>query len=216
MELPNGNECTTKPRRCCRKLANQSMVATKLFTDTPAARHILTCLHRSHSTDDRCARPKLVIHPRVMFHLAPHSTLNIGTSSLSPTSPELLSSSYPNPDLLSAHAIVHCEDPRRDGTSTEFHFSTVRRKVAIQLQGDPSCPSGVAMFNRAMYGTEDAAQCFDLCCERTMKKLDYNIGVFNPCLYKHPVKDISALRHTVTTLGRSQHGLRLLKANIYL
>ena len=31
MELPNGNECTTKPRRCCRTLANPSMVGTKPF-----------------------------------------------------------------------------------------------------------------------------------------------------------------------------------------
>ena len=29
MELPNGNECTTKPKRCCRKLANPSMVDTR-------------------------------------------------------------------------------------------------------------------------------------------------------------------------------------------
>ena len=28
-----------------------------------------------------------------------------------------------------------------------------------------------------------------------MEKMDYNIGVFNPCLYKHPVEDISVLRH---------------------
>ena len=28
-----------------------------------------------------------------------------------------------------------------------------------------------------------------------MEKLDYNIGVFNPCLYKHPVTVISVLRH---------------------
>ena len=28
-----------------------------------------------------------------------------------------------------------------------------------------------------------------------MEKLDYNIGVFNPCLYKHIVKDVSVLRH---------------------
>ena len=31
MELPSGNEFTTKPRRCCRKLANPSMVVTKQF-----------------------------------------------------------------------------------------------------------------------------------------------------------------------------------------
>ena len=51
------------------------------------------------------------------------------------------------------------------------------------------------MLNRAMYGTKDAAQCFDSYCERTMEKLDYNIGVFNPCLYTHPIKDVSVLRH---------------------
>ena len=51
------------------------------------------------------------------------------------------------------------------------------------------------MLNRAMCGTKDAAQCFDSYCDRTMEKLDYNIGVFNPCLYKHPVKDVSVPRH---------------------
>ena len=30
--------------------------------------------------------------------------------------------------------------------------SPVRRKVAIRMQGDPSCPSGVAMLTCAMYG----------------------------------------------------------------
>ena len=31
MELPNGNECTTRPRRCSRQLAKASMVVTKPF-----------------------------------------------------------------------------------------------------------------------------------------------------------------------------------------
>ena len=83
-----------------------------------------------------------------------------------------------------------------DISRAHFH-SPVRRKAAIRMQGDPSyhAHSGIAMPNRAMHGTKDAAQCFDLYFERTMENLDYNIGVFNPCLYKHPVKDISVLRH---------------------
>ena len=28
-----------------------------------------------------------------------------------------------------------------------------------------------------------------------MEKLYYSIGVFNPCLYKHAVKDLKVLRH---------------------
>ena len=70
----------------------------------------LQSLHKSHSTNawvhwlkgplgSSLSRPqKSVIHPRVMFHLASHSTLNTSTSSLSLTSPVLLSSSSPNPD----------------------------------------------------------------------------------------------------------------------
>ena len=70
---------------------------------------------------------KTFTHPRVMFHLAPHNTLNTSTSSLSPSSPVLLSSSSLNPDLLSTHPFIHCGDPRQDCTSTEFHSSTKRR-----------------------------------------------------------------------------------------
>ena len=47
------------------------------------------------------------------------------TSSLSLTSPVLLSSFSPDPDLLSTHLFIHCEDPLQDGTSTEFHSSTL-------------------------------------------------------------------------------------------
>ena len=79
--------------------------------------------------------------------------------------------------------------------SRAHYHSPVRRKVAIRMQSDPSCPSGIAMLNRAMNGTKDAAQCFDSYCERTMEKLDHSIGVFSPCLYKHPVKDVSVGRH---------------------
>ena len=59
-----------------------------------------------------------------MFHFAPQGTLNTSTSSLPPTSLVLLSSSSPNADLLSTHPLIDCDDPRRDGTSTEFHSST--------------------------------------------------------------------------------------------
>ena len=55
----------------------------------------------------RIVRPEYVIHPRVMFHLAPHCILNTSTSSLSPASLVLLSSSTPNPGLLSPIPLFH-------------------------------------------------------------------------------------------------------------
>ena len=66
-----------------------------------------------HSTDDMCAwlkfelRPKRCFHPRVMFHFAPHSTLNTSTSSLLLTSPVLNSPTSPTPDLLFTHPLTH-------------------------------------------------------------------------------------------------------------
>ena len=94
-----------------------------------------------------------------------------------------------------------------DISRAHFH-SPVRRKVAIRMHGDPSFPSGIAMLKRAMYGTKDAAQCFDSYCERTMEKLNYNIDVFNLCLYKHLVEDVKHLlvKH-IATLGPRHNSL---------
>ena len=51
------------------------------------------------------------------------------------------------------------------------------------------------MLNRVMHGTKDAAQCFDMYCERTMEQLNYRVGVFNPCLFRRAVNDLSVFRH---------------------
>ena len=76
----------------------------------------------------------------------------------------------------------------------KFGHILQRERPTLIVGSLRSCPSGVAILNRAMYGTKDAAWCFNLYCERTMEKLDNNILVFNPCLYKHSVKDISVIR----------------------
>ena len=116
--------------------------SSEIVTDTLPARHIFTCTVIEQITQHRwhvcmaqvwVAHPKWVIHPRVMCRLAPHSTLNTSTSSLSPTSLVLLSSSSPNPDLLSTHPPIHCEDPRQDGTSTEYPSSTGYQPKRIEL-----------------------------------------------------------------------------------
>ena len=96
---------------------------SQVFTDTPAERHIFTCTviaqlaqHSSHDFSwlkvKGLCLPKTIAHPRIMSHPPPHCTLNTSTSSLSPTSPVLLSSSTLNPDLLSPAPFIH-KDPRR-------------------------------------------------------------------------------------------------------
>ena len=77
----------------------------------------------------RIVRPEDVIHPRVMFHLAPRCTLNTCTSSLSPASPVLLSSPTPNPDLLSPIPLFQ----RQECSSLEHKSSTGYDPNRIEL-----------------------------------------------------------------------------------
>ena len=94
--------------------------------------------HRTHSTDDMCTmaqvvRRKTFLHPRVMSRPLLHATPSTSSPSLSSTSPVLLSSSSPNPDLWSTYPSIHCEDPRQDGTSTEYPSSTGYEPKRIEL-----------------------------------------------------------------------------------
>ena len=54
-----------------------------------------------------------------------------------------------------------------DISRAHFH-SPVRKKVAIRMQGDPSCPSGIAMLNRAIGRLRS----------RVLRQCDRCIGVF--------------------------------------
>ena len=77
--------------------------------DHPAQMHVCNGSRTSFA-------PRTSLHPRVMSHTLLHTS----SPSLSSTSLVLLSSS-PNPDLFSTCPIIHCEDPRQDVTSTEYH-----------------------------------------------------------------------------------------------
>ena len=68
-----------------------------------------------------------------MVHPLLHATLSTSSPSLSSTSLGLLSSSSPNPDLLSTYPLIHCEDPLQDGTSTEYPSSTGYEPKRIEL-----------------------------------------------------------------------------------
>ena len=67
-----------------------------------------------------------------------HATMSTSSPSLSSTSLVLLSSSSRNSDLLSTYPILHCEDPRQDGTSTEdqlLHRARAQKDRAQQDAG---------------------------------------------------------------------------------
>ena len=114
----------------------------EMQTDTPAARHIFHMY--SHCTD-HTARMHMymaqvwVCVPKIGHPSTRHVSFcasqytDTSTSSLSPASPVLRSSSSPIPDLLSTRPFIHCEDPRKDGTSTEFQSPTGYEPKRIEL-----------------------------------------------------------------------------------
>ena len=46
-----------------------------------------------------------------------------------------------------------------------------------------------------MYGTKDAAQCFDVASENTMTAMKFTTGTFSPCLYHSSASDMSVSTH---------------------
>ena len=77
-------------------------------------------LHRSHSTDDMCARIKMSCGPKIG-----HSSTRHVSPCASQYTEHLHKSSLTNLScvtvvLLSTYPLIHCGDPRQDGTSTEL------------------------------------------------------------------------------------------------
>ena len=82
-----------------------------------------------------------------------------------------------------------------DISRAHFH-SAARRKTVIRTPlEDTGYPSGFALLDESMYGTKDAAQCFDVACENAIAQMGYTIGLFSPCLYLHKTKNVAVFRH---------------------
>ena len=72
-----------------------------------------------------------------------------------------------------------------DISRAHFH-SPVRKKVAISMQGDPSCPSGMALRNRALcvnstpHTSLFSRVCAYLSCYVTRHRLKFLCASFHP------------------------------------
>ena len=81
-----------------------------------------------------------------------------------------------------------------DISRAHFH-SPVRRKVAVIMQGDPSCTSGIAMLILQCMERRTQHNALIRTVNGRWRSWTTTLGVFNPCLHKHLVKDVSVLRH---------------------
>ena len=74
--------------------------------------------------------------------------------------------------------------------------SPARGTIVIKVtREDDECKSGYAIQDTAMYGTNDAAQCFDVASENTMTAMEFSTETFSPCLYPSSASDMSVFRH---------------------
>ena len=55
--------------------------------------------------------------------------------------------------------------------------------------------SGCTVLDKAMYGTKDAAHCFDVASENALIAMGYDTGQFSPCLYHSSAVGMSVFRH---------------------
>ena len=60
---------------------------------------------------------------------------------------------------------------------------------------DDECTSGYAVLDKAMYGTKDAAQCFDVASENAMTAMGYDTGKVSPCMYHASAAAMSVFTH---------------------
>ena len=63
-----------------------------------------------------------------------------------------------------------------------FH-SPARRTVVIKVpREDTECKIWYTVLDKAMYGTKDAAQCFDVASGNALTAMSFTTGTFSPCL----------------------------------
>ena len=82
-----------------------------------------------------------------------------------------------------------------DISRAHFHSPARRELYVVPPKEDTSITTGVAVLLKAMYGTRDAAQCFDAFAEECMQELGFRVGEFTPCVYYHPERNASCYRH---------------------
>ena len=82
-----------------------------------------------------------------------------------------------------------------DVSRAHWH-AKARRNIYVKTPKlDTSIKTGLAKLLKSMYGTRDAAQCWDAFYEEVMTALEFNVGVFSVCAYHHEGKEATCVRH---------------------
>ena len=81
------------------------------------------------------------------------------------------------------------------------------RAIYMRLPREMGLPSNVvARQVRCVYGTRDAGKLWEDAYTQVLEGIGFKTGVSNPCVFHHPVKDITIVVHgdDFTALGSDQ------------
>ena len=82
-----------------------------------------------------------------------------------------------------------------DVSRAHWHAPARRNIYVKPPKEDTSISTGIAKLLQSMYGTRDAAQCWDAFCEEVMTALEFTVGVYSVCVYYHEEKEAVCARH---------------------
>jgi len=82
-----------------------------------------------------------------------------------------------------------------DVSRAHWHAKARRNIYVRPPKEDKSIRTGLAKLLKSMYGTRDAAQCWDALCEEVMTAMEFTVGVFSVCAYYHKEKEATCIRH---------------------
>ena len=68
-----------------------------------------------------------------------------------------------------------------------------RRSLVVKLPKEAG--GGMAVLQRALYGTRDAAACWEACVAEALDALGFSQGRSSPCLYHHAGRDLQVFVH---------------------
>ena len=76
-----------------------------------------------------------------------------------------------------------------------WHAKARRIIYVIQPKGGTPIKTRLAKLLKSMYGTRDAAQCWDAFCGEVMTSLEFEVGVYSVCVYCHKENEAVCERH---------------------
>ena len=82
-----------------------------------------------------------------------------------------------------------------NNSRAHLHSPACRTIVIKVPREDDECSNGHAVLDKAMYGTKDAAQCFDVASENAMIAMGYDTDKFSPNEFHSSSVAMSVFRH---------------------